>query len=161
MSTDTTFQVNSHGSGDTEKLGVCLASLLQASRRGGQVIELRSDLGGGKTTFVRGLMRGLNSSDHVSSPTFTVSKLYTCQDGRQVVHFDFYRLSDPAFVKEALTEAMSEPTTICVIEWAGVIQDVLPKNRIFINIERTADSQDSRLITVQASQKVIKGLKQC
>lgn len=67
-----TWQTTSIGSDDTERLGELLGKHLE----GGEVIELRSDLGGGKTTFVRGLVRGLGSYDKVSSPTFTLKNVY-------------------------------------------------------------------------------------
>lgn len=72
MSTAATWQTESTSSDATEKL----AEQLGKNLRGGEVIELVSDLGGGKTTFVRGLARGAGSSNHVASPTFTISRVY-------------------------------------------------------------------------------------
>src|SRR6185436_20817876 len=87
---------------ETESLGEKVGRNL----KGGEVIVLSSDLGGGKTTFVRGLARGADSADHVSSPTFTLSKVYQLQNDtkastdsntktlREIQHFDFYRLDE-------------------------------------------------------------------
>lgn len=70
-----TLEIVSTSSEDTERLGERLGSKL----KGGEVIELVSDLGGGKTTFVRGLARGMGSTDHVSSPTFKISNVYSTE----------------------------------------------------------------------------------
>ncbi len=153
MSIDTTWQIKSHSSDETELFGEALAALLH----GGEVIELRSDLGGGKTTLVRGLVRSLGSVDHVSSPTFTISKEYRAGHLR-IIHFDFYRLVDPAYVKEALAEAMLDTDTICLIEWAGLINDVLPADRIIVDIGRMATGEDDRTIAVTASASLLRAL---
>src|SRR5690606_23307454 len=77
------------------------AQILASKLRGGEVIELVSDLGGGKTTFTRGLVGGLKSTDTVASPTFTISREYT--GGRlHVYHFDFYRLGEAGIVGDEL-----------------------------------------------------------
>ncbi|MBX4191001.1 tRNA (adenosine(37)-N6)-threonylcarbamoyltransferase complex ATPase subunit type 1 TsaE, partial [Candidatus Saccharibacteria bacterium] len=84
------WQTVSTSSAETESIG----SLIGASLKGGEVIELRSDLGGGKTTFVRGLAAGAGSKANVTSPTFTLSRLYPAKNF-SIHHFDFYRLNDP------------------------------------------------------------------
>jgi tRNA threonylcarbamoyladenosine biosynthesis protein TsaE len=103
---------------------------------GGEVIELVSDLGGGKTTFTRGLVRGLGSSDRVASPTFTISKLYDAGN-LEVHHFDFYRLSEPGIIADELAEVAGDPKTVVVVEWAEAVQHVLPKDRLTITIAQT------------------------
>ena len=107
--------------------------------RGGETIELRSDIGGGKTTLVRGLARGAGSSDQVASPTFTISRVYTCHDDLRMNHFDFYRLEDPGLMKSELGESVSDPTSITVVEWAGIVEDVLPRDRLVIEIATTGE----------------------
>src|SRR4051812_18557733 len=102
MSTDMIWQTSSTSFADTERLGELLGSRLDGS----EVIELRSDLGGGKTTFVRGLIRGTGSKDHVVSPTFTLSRIYQTKDF-QIHHFDFYRLNDPGILADQLAESIS------------------------------------------------------
>jgi len=97
------WQTNSTGSEDTERLGELLGRRL----RGGEVLELRSDLGGGKTTFVRGLVRGAGCHDRVSSPTFTLSRVYKSKDF-EIHHFDFYRLQDPGLVANELAEVVGD-----------------------------------------------------
>lgn len=122
--------------------------------KGGEVIELVSDLGGGKTTFVRGLARGFGSRDKVASPTFTVSRVYEAERRRatahngmvdpnssvkplQMHHFDFYRLHEPGIVAEELAEVQGDPDVVVVVEWADIVQNVLPGRRLTITIEQT------------------------
>jgi len=136
------WQTSSTGSEDTERLGELLGRRL----RGGEVLELRSDLGGGKTTFVRGLVRGAGCHDRVSSPTFTLSRVYKTKDF-EIHHFDFYRLSDAGILAEQLSEVIND-NQVVVVEWADIVEDVLPKERLTILLELTAASPDKRRITI-------------
>lgn len=115
--------------------------------KGSEVIELVSDLGGGKTTFVRGLARGTGSPDRVASPTFTISRVY--QAGRlSIHHFDFYRLGGAGLIAEELAEVLDDPSIVTVVEWADIVQDVLPAIRMTVDIQKTSD--DQRLLTFTA-----------
>jgi tRNA threonylcarbamoyladenosine biosynthesis protein TsaE len=110
--------------------------------RGGEVIELVSDLGGGKTTLVRGLARGAGSRDKVASPSFTINKIYKT-DRLEIHHFDFYRLSEPGVVADELAEVVGSPNIVVVVEWADVARHVLPDRRLSIKIEQTAEGDRS------------------
>ena len=111
---------------------------------GGEVIELVSDLGGGKTTFVRGLAIGMGSKDGVRSPSFGIEHIYKA--GRfKLHHMDFYRLEDPGIMKQALTEAMEERDTVIVVEWADIVRHVLPSKRM--TVELSAVLIDERELT--------------
>jgi len=134
MSTDKTCQIVSTSSDDTEKL----AEKLGQNLRGSEVIELVSDLGGGKTTFVRGLARGLGSEDRVASPTFTISKVYKTKK-LELHHFDFYRLNDAGIIAHEIHEVIGDPKIVIVVEWGDVVQHVLPKDRLTIKIKHTGD----------------------
>jgi len=98
------------------------------------VLELLGDVGAGKTTFVRGLAKGLGVAEEVTSPSFTISKEYQGKSAR-LVHYDFYRLADPGIMAEDLAESISDPNTITVIEWGNTIQDVLPPEHKIIEIK--------------------------
>lgn len=100
------------------------------------MIELVSDLGGGKTTFTRGLVRGVGSADKVASPTFTISKVYQA-DKLEVHHFDFYRLGEAGIVADELAEVVGDPNTAVVVEWGEVVHHVLPDERLTITIKQT------------------------
>ncbi|HET9721853.1 MAG TPA: tRNA (adenosine(37)-N6)-threonylcarbamoyltransferase complex ATPase subunit type 1 TsaE [Candidatus Saccharimonadales bacterium] len=141
------WQTSSTSSADTESLG----ELLGRNLSGGEIIELRSDLGGGKTTFVRGLVRGAGSQDRVASPTFTFNKVYKA--GKLTIyHFDFYRLDDPGILKEQLAETLDDKRNITLIEWADIVSDVLPNERLSIEFKPTATSPDEREITIYYSE---------
>jgi tRNA threonylcarbamoyladenosine biosynthesis protein TsaE len=103
MSTVMTWQTDTTGYEQTEQL----AARLGRNLKGSEVFELISDLGGGKTTFVRGLACGMGSTDHVASPTFTISREYVAGE-LALFHFDFYRLSDPGVVAIELAEFIHE-----------------------------------------------------
>lgn len=130
-----------------------IAEQIGENLHGGECIELVSDLGGGKTTFTRGLVRGLGSLDNVSSPTFTIGKQYTAGD-KVCYHFDFYRLQEPGLVVEELSEALENPKGILVVEWADTVTDVLPSERVIITIERVADDSESRKMTISVPENL-------
>ena len=144
MSTDKTWQTESFSSDDTFAYGEQVGKRC----RGGEIFVLSSDLGGGKTTFTKGLATGLGYQGTVSSPSFTVSHVYDCGNGHRLHHFDFYRLGEAGIVGQELQEATEEPGSIVVIEWADIVQNVLPQTAITITIDRVASSEDTRKITV-------------
>lgn len=136
MSTDLTWQTVSTSLDDTVQLAETLGSRL----RGGETIELVSDLGGGKTTFVRGLAKGMGSNDKVASPSFTLSREYRAGD-KTLYHFDFYRLADPGIMANELAELTDDPQAVVVVEWADIVQDVLPERRLRIVITTTGETE--------------------
>ena len=105
---------------------------------GGETIELISDLGGGKTTFVRGIAQGIGSADHVSSPSFTINNQYGAASLR-LYHYDFYRLHDPGLIAAEMAEVLHDKKNIVVIEWGGLVDTVLPDKRLRIKIVPTAE----------------------
>ncbi|HSX04959.1 MAG TPA: tRNA (adenosine(37)-N6)-threonylcarbamoyltransferase complex ATPase subunit type 1 TsaE [Candidatus Saccharimonadales bacterium] len=127
-------------SAETEALG----ERLGANLRGGEVIELVSDLGGGKTTLTRGLARGAGSADKVGSPSFTLSREYKTAQFT-IEHFDFYRLDEGGIVADELAEFIGDPAYVCVVEWGDVVQDVLPRYHLTVQLTRTGD--DTRALT--------------
>jgi len=126
----------------TESLGEQVGRAL----RGGEVIELISDLGGGKTVFVRGLARGMGSVDKVSSPTFTISQEYKIGD-RTLYHFDFYRLGEAGIVADELGEVVGDQAATVVVEWGEIVHDVLPRERLTITITATGETERDLLFT--------------
>ena len=114
--------------------------------RGGEVIELVSDLGGGKTTFVKGLAQGLGTHDLVRSPSFTLSNKYAAHK-LSLYHFDFHRLNEPGIMRDELAEILVEPTNIVAVEWAEPVESILPTKRLVIRLKTTGDS--SRIISFE------------
>jgi tRNA threonylcarbamoyladenosine biosynthesis protein TsaE len=149
MSTVMTWQTRSRSFADTEKLGEQLGRLAQPPL----VLELRSDLGGGKTTFVRGLAKGLGIEAAVSSPSFTLSQEYPAKSGEKLYHFDFYRLAESGVVGDQLGEAIADPNGIVAIEWSDIVQDILPSDYMSVEFKPTVTSGDERGITITYSEK--------
>lgn len=98
------------------------------------VIELVGDVGAGKTTFTKGLARGLEITEEITSPTFTISKVYENSHGQKLVHYDFYRLENPGIMVEDLFENLQDPHTVTVIEWADTVSEILPANHLRLEI---------------------------
>lgn len=129
--------------------------------RGGEVIELASDLGGGKTTLTRGIVAGAGSKDVVSSPTFMVHKPYKT-DKFTIDHFDFYRLNDPGMVAEALAENVADPNSVIIVEWADSVVHVLPDERIKIRLIGTPTHENEREVTIEYPEEfgyLLEGIK--
>ena len=141
MSTAMTWETDSTSSAQTERLAESLGRRL----RGGEVIELTSDLGGGKTTFTRGLVRGTGSTDRVGSPTFTLSREYTAPKFT-VAHFDFYRLGEAGIMADELDELIGDPAYVVVVEWGDIVHDVLPAGRLTVRF--TLTGEEARRITM-------------
>ena len=97
-------------------------------------IELVGDVGAGKTTFTKGLARGLEIAEEITSPTFTISKVYENSRGQKLVHYDFYRLENPGIMVEDLFENLQDPQTVTVIEWADTVIEILPANHLRLEI---------------------------
>lgn len=112
---------------------------------------LVSDLGGGKTAFVRGLARGMGSADHVASPTFTISREYKSEN-LTLFHFDFYRLQEPGIVAAELEEFINDPSAVVAIEWGEIVEGVVPEDNIEVQIVRTGES--SRAFNIAYSEKL-------
>ncbi len=135
-----------------------LAMIIGANLRGGELIELVSDVGGGKTTFVKGLVKGAGSKDHVSSPTFSISKEYHTKMFK-IVHFDFYRLTDAELMDYEILEAVDDKQSVVVVEWSDIVQHILPKDRVRIKISTIAEAQRTYDISMPSKYEyLIKGL---
>jgi tRNA threonylcarbamoyladenosine biosynthesis protein TsaE len=141
MSTAQTWQTVSTSSGKTLEL----AELIGSKLRGGETIELVSDLGGGKTTFVRGLAQGLGSHDNVSSPSFTLRNEYRAGE-LTLYHFDFYRLHEPGIIRDELAELLDGTNAIVAVEWASIIEDVLPNERLTITLRIAGENSRELLL---------------
>ncbi len=103
----------------------------------GMVLTLEGDLGAGKTTFTKGLAKGLEVKRNVNSPTFTIIKEY--QGRLPLYHMDVYRLENGA--DEIGLDDYLFGEGVCVIEWASMISDLLPSNRLDIKIYRESENE--------------------
>lgn len=106
----------------------------------GMVLELIGDVGAGKTTFTKGLAKGLGISETVQSPTFTISRVY--EGGKLTLsHYDFYRLNDYGIMEMELAENLSNPKNVTVVEWAGDLAEILPKKHLKLVFESLNENQ--------------------
>ena len=103
------------------------------------VLELVGDVGVGKTTFTRGLAKGLKISEEISSPSFTISKRYALPSGGELVHYDFYRLDDAGIMRDELAETLASGDNIVVVEWGGGVADLFDGRSIKIDFALTED----------------------
>jgi tRNA threonylcarbamoyladenosine biosynthesis protein TsaE len=107
---------------ETLALGAQLANHLTQ----GAYIFLSGPLGAGKTTFSRGILRGLGYTDKVKSPTYTLVEPYEV-NGQAIYHFDFYRVEQAAELEHIGIREYFTPTSVCIIEWPEVGVILLPK----------------------------------
>ena len=115
----------------------------------GDIICLNGDLGVGKTVFTQGVASGLGITEPVNSPTFTIVQVY--EEGRlPFYHFDVYRIGDIEEMEEIGYDDYFFGEGICLIEWAELIEEILPENRISITIEKDLSRGfDYRRITIE------------
>ncbi|MFI8620070.1 MAG: tRNA (adenosine(37)-N6)-threonylcarbamoyltransferase complex ATPase subunit type 1 TsaE [Marinomonas sp.] len=124
------------------------ASLAQAFEKGA-VVYLEGDLGMGKTTMVRGVLRGLGYEGPVKSPTYTIVEPYEFT-GLEVFHFDLYRVGDAEELEYMGIRDYFSDQGLCLIEWAEMGQGVLPDADVVVSIERIAQG---RKVLVEAGTK--------
>lgn len=129
---------------EMRQFGVDMAKHL----KGGEIIELVGDVGSGKTTFVKGLALGLGIKDDVQSPSFTISREYKINDNLTLVHYDFYRLDDPGLMAHEIHEKVGSPNFITVIEWAGIVEEIMPIDRLTLSI--LSPTKDTRRVLVES-----------
>ena len=120
-----------------------LGEVIGRSVYGGEVLELVGDIGAGKTTLTKGIARALGISEPVQSPTFTISRVYDSPKGLRLAHYDFYRLGEAGIMGDEIREAMDDDSAV-VVEWAGAVDDDLPKDRLVVKI--TTISEEERLV---------------
>ena len=129
---------------DTFQAGYELGKKVKA----GQVYCLLGDLGVGKTVFTQGLAKGLGITEPVSSPTFTIVQTY--EEGRlPFYHFDVYRIGDIEEMEEIGYDDYFFGNGVCMIEWAELIEELIPENSIHVTIEKDLEKGfDYRRITI-------------
>ena len=125
-----------------------LGEKLGREAKPGQIYTLNGDLGTGKTVFTQGFASGLGITEPVNSPTFTILQVY--EEGRMpFYHFDVYRIGDVEEMDEIGYEDCFYGEGVCLIEWAELIEEILPENVIVVTIEKDLEQGfDYRKITV-------------
>ncbi len=139
------MEVDSYGAEETLALGEKVGRAAQP----GEVYTLIGDLGVGKTVFTQGVAKGLGITEPVSSPTFTIVQIY--EEGRlPFYHFDVYRIGDVEEMEEIGYEDCFYGKGICLIEWANLVEEILPEAYVQVTIEKDlAKGFDYRKITIR------------
>ena len=129
---------------ETFELGFEIGSRAKA----GDVYTMVGDLGVGKTVFTQGMAKGLEITEAISSPTFTIVQVY--DEGRlPFYHFDVYRIGDISEMDEIGFEDYVYGEGVSLIEWANLIEEILPEKRTEITIEKDLEQGfDYRKITI-------------
>lgn len=147
-----TEQIESFCPEDTFALGEKIGRLAEP----GTVLTLVGDLGVGKTVFTQGVAAGLGIREPVNSPTFTIVQIY--EEGRMpFYHFDVYRIGDMEEMEEIGYEDCFYGNGLCLIEWANLIEEILPPSYTRIKIEKDLkkgfDYRKITLIRKEANQE--------
>ena len=134
------YKITTYSEDDT----IELAQNIESEKFPNMVICLIGDLGSGKTVFAKAFAKALGINDNITSPTFNIIKEY---DGGEMkmFHMDVYRLSD---IKQDLgREEYFTKRGVCIIEWADLIEDILPKNRLDIKFKMVDENTRQLVIT--------------
>ena len=150
------IDIITHSSKETQDLGYRLGTLLKE----GDIVCLVGDLGAGKTTLTQSIAKGLGVEDYVTSPTFTLINEYS---GRYMLyHFDLYRLNSIDEIYDLGYEEYFFSQGVCIIEWADILQENLPLERLNIFIERGKEDNDRKILISGSGNRyreIIKELK--
>lgn len=140
--------IETYGEDATREVGRQMAKLVSE----GSVLTLNGDLGVGKTVFTQGFAQGLEITEAVNSPTFTIVQVY--EEGRiPFYHFDVYRIGDIEEMEEIGYEDYFYGNGVCLIEWAELIREILPESLVEITIEKDLEKGfDYRRITIKGEE---------
>lgn len=129
----------------SEEETIELAQNFESEKFPNMVICLRGDLGSGKTVFTKGFAQAMGIKEEITSPTFNIIKEYTTGD-MPLYHMDVYRLDgkvDDLGIEEYFTK-----DGVTIIEWADMIEDYLPEERLDIKFKHSVEDEDKRIITI-------------
>jgi len=142
---------------ETLRIGERLGRLLNK----GNIVCLSGDLGAGKTAFTQGVAKGMGVKDYVTSPTYTIINEY---EGRlPLYHFDVYRLNDVSEMYELGYEEYFFGDGVVVLEWADVVREIIPGERLWITILNTKGNNSREIImepTGELYDNIVKGMEQ-
>lgn len=118
----------------------------------GDIYCIKGDLGVGKTVFTKGVAAGLGIKEDITSPTFTIVNVY---EGKfTLYHFDVYRIGSIEQMEDIGYEEMFFGDGICIIEWAEIVKEIIPKEAIWIEIQKDFNKgEDYRKITTKGDLK--------
>lgn len=137
---------------DTENFGKILGDILE----NGSIVCLTGDLGAGKTTLSKSIIKSLGVIEDVTSPTYTIVNEY--DNNPRVFHFDVYRICDIEEFYEIGYEDYFNQNGICIIEWADIVKEVIPENAIWIDIKYLSGDSDRKL-TITGDPEILASLE--
>lgn len=146
------MEIDSFSAEDTFLLGQEIGE----KAKPGEIYTLIGDLGVGKTVFTQGVAKGLGITEPVSSPTFTILQVY--EEGRlPFYHFDVYRIGDAEEMEEIGYQDYFYGDGICLIEWANLIEEILPERYQQITISKDlSQGLDYRRIAIEEKEGVVR-----
>lgn len=124
---------------ETRRLGEFIGELL----KGGEVITLIGDLGAGKTTLTQSIAKSIGIEDDITSPTFTIVNEY--EEGIGLNHFDVYRIGGSDEMFDIGFDEYLESGRVNIIEWANIIEDILPEERLEISLVYEIDGRTANI----------------
>ena len=136
-----TYKIISRNEQDT----IELAQNIESEKFPNMVICLQGDLGSGKTLFTKGFASSLGIEEAVTSPTFNIIKEYTSGE-MDLYHMDVYRLDGK--VEDIGIEEYFNKQGVTIIEWADMISDYLPEERLDIKIKLSEEDENTRIIVI-------------
>ena len=152
----TSFRTTLADAAATERAGRAFARAL----RGGMVVTLSGDLGAGKTTFARGVLRGLGWTGAVKSPTYTLLEHYPLSN-IYLYHFDFYRFADPDEWETAGLAECFRSDSACLVEWPELAAGVVPAADIKITLKLAGVGRELEIdADTEAGRRCIRKLKE-
>ena len=136
----------SNSPGETKKIGKKAGREI-LKKEGPFVISLKGNLGGGKTTFVKGLAQSLGVREEIVSPTFVILKRYMGEKGRVLYHIDAYRVEKEDLLNLGLEEFLKDIDSVVVIEWGDKVEKILPKDRTEVVFEFKSPRERQLIVT--------------
>lgn len=151
------YKIISRNETETEAIGRFIGAFLKP----GDILCLNGDLGAGKTTLTKSIGKALEIQEYITSPSFTIVNEY--HDGKYpLYHFDVYRINDLEELYEIGYEEYFFGEGICIIEWANMIEELLPENVIQLELHRTNEEnlREVWIAPTTRGEALVKGLKE-